>query len=228
MLPPDIEVGARMHRIKIDTSTAPPYEGGAALLSALAWPEMLADPDAIGRRQAALCQIYLRARAEVDEVWASTPQLIKPLHMLRPWKEVQAFDRDLQKRLRVRMAAARMVLPFLIEAEGSGVTPKWPKGSISLNRMAERVIGDTAESEVSNVKTRVWRTSRPVIHIAAAVDVAIRHAEASKRTVTVADLLQDAAVIRWVAEVSQQFAAVLPGIPRLNLRADELVTLSLD
>lgn len=99
----------------INLSSAPTYESGAALPAALAWPEALGDDAAMGNRHPALCQLYLQARADADPEWAATPQLIKPLYLTRPSRDVKAFDRQFHHRLRARMAAARIALPFIIE-----------------------------------------------------------------------------------------------------------------
>jgi hypothetical protein len=93
--------------------------------------------------------------------------------------------------------------------------------------MAERVIDDTGELDVSNVKTRVWRASRPVLHIASAAAVAVDQGAAAGRTISIADLFDDAAVIRWVVEVSGRFAEIITSTPRLRIASDRLVMLAL-
>jgi hypothetical protein len=68
------------------------------------------------------------------------------------------------------MIAARMAYPFLKEAE-SGKLPALPAGlkRFSLNQMAELVLSDAGQADAENVETRIWRPSRPVIHLATAV-----------------------------------------------------------
>ncbi len=216
----------KMPVIGVNVNGGAGYEGGATLLAVLAWPDVLDDDKAMAERHAAICQLYLQAKADVDQDWAMTLQVIKPLYMSRPWPEVLAYERQLQHRLRVRMAAARMALPFIIEDERSGVTPKWPKGTLSLNKMAERVIDDTGESDTSNIKKRVWRPSRPVIHIAAAVAIAVDQGAAAERVISVIELLDDPAVIKWVVEVAAQFAEIITSTPRFRISSDQLVTLA--
>ena len=209
----------------INLSSASTYESGAALLAALAWPEALGDDAAMGHRHAVLCQLYLQARADADPEWAATPQPIKPLYLTRPSRDVKAFERQLHRRLRARMAAARIALPFIIEDDRSGAMPYWPRGSLSLNRMAERVIDDTSESDTANVKSRVWRPSRPVIHIAAAVATAVEHGAANGLTISVVDLWHHPDVLAWTVDTAIWLADLIPGIPRLRIAAGELVPL---
>ena len=211
--------------IGIDLADASTYEAGATLLVVLAWPEALDDGDAMGRRHAAICQMYLMARAEGDTEWANEPQLIKPLYLSRPLSEVAAIDRQLRRRLQSRMVAARMIMPFLVEADGSGVTPKWPARSVSVNKMAERVLPDTTESDPSNVKSRVWRASWPVIHLAAAVAVAIQQGEVDEEPISIVNFLADPALIHWVVDVAAGFAQAIPNLRRLHIKAEQLVNL---
>ena len=64
-----------------------------------------------------------------------------------------------------------MAMAFLREVE-NGVAPKLPSVKrLSINEMARMVLGDTDDSDPANVETRIWRPSRPVIHLASAVQV---------------------------------------------------------
>lgn len=106
------------------------------------------------------------------------------------------------------------------------ITPSWPPGSVSLNGMAERVIGDTAESDATNVKTRVWRSSKPVIHLAAAVAIAMSYGEAAGHSMSMLDFLHTASVLRWTIGTAQHFAAILARQTRLRIDQADLIDIS--
>src|ERR1700730_1219707 len=99
-----------------------------------------------------------------------TPVPMKPVHAFRSEQEIAKDLRTLEWRLRDRMAAARMAVPFLQEVE-LGKRPKLPKSIKRLSlKMAAFVAGEAEQSEPQNVESRVWRPSLGVIHLAVAAN----------------------------------------------------------
>ena len=195
--------------LPLSLGSGPAYEAGAVLLSALAWPELVADQAAMGERHAALCQYGVRLLAAADEEWARSPQPIKPIYLSVAEHQVQRVRRELFLRLAQRLAAARMVIPFLQEA--SGAPARLPRGMsrLSLNSLAEVAANDLNLSDAGNVGTRVWRPSRPVIHIAAAIEVASEMEAREGRTFSVLDVMLREEVIRWVVDTSNSYLQLL-------------------
>ena len=70
------------------------------------------------------------------------------------------------------MDAARIAIAFLREIELGHAVPL-PAGvrRLSINELAAFVAGTAGQSEVANVKTRIWRPSLPVIHLAVAAAI---------------------------------------------------------
>ena len=93
--------------------------------------------------------------------------------------------------------------------------------------MSELVLYDTNEREPENVETRVWRPSRPVIHIAAALAVAIDIAQKNGEVLSDADLFARSDVIRWVVSTSEEYADLIPKIKRFTIKPDSLIRLVL-
>ena len=184
-----------MIEIGVELESGEVYEAGATLLAVLAWPECLMDQAAMDARHAALCRIYLQARAEIEPTWAATPQLIRPRYLTQPRKQVEQFDREMRRRLRDRMVAAKMMVPFLQKA--SGAIPLLPKATRrpTVEAMARLAQADSGQGDIPNLKARVWRPSLPVIHIAAAVAVAVHLGEGTDQEVHVARLLSDPSLI---------------------------------
>ncbi len=158
-----------------------PHEAGATLLGVLAWPEEVHNTARMAHRHDCLCQMFLTARAEADLAWATAPQRVRPQHLTRRREAVESVERTLRRRLPLRSAAARMVIPFLRDL--LGMPPRLPKGvqRLSLNAMSALVAGDTGEGDPGNVESRVWRPSVPVIHIAAALVAVCEFAERTAR-----------------------------------------------
>ena len=144
--------------IFIDFANNELHECTATLLAVLAAP---GDDELCGELHASLCARALRARylANPDDI---APILIKPLHAFR---DVKVVDRDMKlvaKKLFERMDAARIAIAFLREIELGHAVPL-PAGvrRLSINELAAFVAGTAGQSEVANVKTRIWRPSLP-------------------------------------------------------------------
>ena len=151
--------------IPIDFAKNEVYECAATLLAVLAAPQ---DDERRGELHASLCARALRAAylANPDDV---TPILVKPQYAFRC---VKLVDRDLDfvaRRMFDRTNAARMAIAFLREVELGRPVPL-PAGirRLSINELAAFIAEDAGQSEVANVKSRIWRPSLPVIHLAVA------------------------------------------------------------
>jgi len=81
-------------------------------------------------------------------------------------------------RLRDRMVAAKIAMPFLQEVELRHL-PELPKcvKKLSLNEMCAYVLKDLGISSDENIETRIWWVSLPIIHLATATAVAIDQLE---------------------------------------------------
>jgi hypothetical protein len=76
---------------------------------------------------------------------------MRPIYAFRSENEIAKDLRTLERRLRDRMIAARMAVPFLQEVE-PGERPKLPKSIkwLSLNEMAAFVAEEAEQSEPHN------------------------------------------------------------------------------
>ena len=81
---------------------------------------------------------------------------MRPIYAFRSENEIAKDLRTLERRLRDRMIAARMAVPFLQQVE-PGERPKLPKSikRLSLNEMAAFVAEEAEQSEPAQ-----WRTLR--------------------------------------------------------------------
>ena len=201
------------------------YEAGALLVSLLAYPgEGREDDERRCGVYTSLCACVLRARAEADPDWATEPQLVKPIYAAQSKSDCDKGLRELKRRLRDRMIAARMAYPFLKEAE-TGEVPELPPSvkRLSINAMSELVLEDAGYSEPENVETRIWRPSLPVIHLASAVHNYLHLIEIE--ALGLRGLLTCRDVIEYVIRNAEYFEALVGRSNRLRVNADRLVRL---
>jgi len=124
------------------------------------------------------------------------------------------------------MVAARMAGPCLIEAQ-TGELPKLPGGiqRFSINVMSEVVLKDAGYSDPENVETRIWRPSKPVIHLASAVQNYLHLIEIEE--LGLGGLLTRRAVIENVIRNAEYCETLVSMSKRLNVNPDVLVRLRL-
>jgi hypothetical protein len=212
----------------IDFNRLEVYVAGALLVTLLAYPgESRHDDEPRSRVHAALCACVLRAPYETDPDWSISPQLAKPVYMLQSKSDCERGLRQLKRRLRDRMIAARMAYPFLKEAE-TGVVPELPPSveRLSINAMSELVLEDAGYSEPENVETRIWRPSLPVIHLASAVHGYL-HLGAENEALGVGPLLTCRDVIEDLIRSAEHCEPLVARSRHLRVNADKLIKLRL-
>ena len=205
------------------------YEIGAALVTFLAYPAKENTDEMRGGIHRLLCGLALRARCEVDPQWANSPRRIKPIYAFCNDQEINRTWKTMKRRCRDRMAAGRMAIAFLKEAE-SGQVPKLPLGvkRLSLNQIAELVRRDAGQSDAVNVISRVWRPSLPVIHLAAAIQVIFqRYSASGAGELTVGDLITNRRLIKIVIQTAQTYEGLIAKIHRPRIKPADLIQLRL-
>src|SRR6266850_1257723 len=154
----------------IDFKRLAVYEAGALLVTLLAFPD--ASDETQGNVQASLCNYALKVRSAIEHDWTILPQPIKPFYAFRSECDCNRDLQTLVRRWRDRMVAGRMGIAFLKEALPGQVLelPATVK-RLSINQLAELVLDDTQFTDPHNVETRIWRPSRPVVHLASVIQV---------------------------------------------------------
>ena len=208
----DARMSAGVYEINLEKSAI--YECGATLLALLAYPQDDEEDSHRASLYASLCALGLRYQCKMDEI---TPVPMKPVHAFRSEQEIAKDLRTLERRLRDRMVAARMAVPFLQEVE-LGKMPKLPKSikRLSLNEMAAFVAGEAGQSDSQNVESRVWRPSLRVIHLAvAALIIGTDHVRAGGTTAMETFLVSQVFIKAVVkeAEVNEERIAKATRLP---------------
>jgi hypothetical protein len=208
----------------IDFDSLETYEAGALLLTVLAYPgQSKQEDDRRGRVHASLCAYALRARCETDPDWANSPQRLKPIYAFQTERDCARGLRGLKRRLRDRMIAARMAYPFLKEAE-AGEPVKLPPSvqRLSINAMSELVLEDAKYTEPENVETRIWRPSRPVIHLASAVHGYL-HLGPENEALGLGPLITHREVIEYVIRSAEHCESLVMKSGRLGVDRKRLI-----
>ena len=176
--------------IQIDLKNLAVYEAGAVLLTTLLFSEPGDTDDDRGGIHASLCKWAIGMRSHSDGEWAQSPALIKPYYATWPEATMNRDIKRMNKRMRNRMIAAKIVIPFLKQTEtGQPVASELDVSRLTINKMAEHVLPLSNETEVANLKSRVWAPSRPVLHLAAAVEALRQRFEKLGEVMSYEDML---------------------------------------
>lgn len=203
------------------------YERSALVLSILACPSNgVAEGDRRLDLHDWLCGRALGLMIQRDPDWGNHPQRVKPRYLFSAAEQTGKTTGPITKLLQHRMVAAKMAMPFLIEAS-TGAPRELPRGikRRSLNAMADFCLDDAGQTDASNLKSRIWRPSRPVIHLACAFAVELDDRQRlGLPTFNVDDLLLDWPLTEGIVQLAQTYEAL---VERSNLRIspDELVCL---
>lgn len=159
-----------MDNIVVDCRSVTVYEAYMLVLTYMAYP-LASEAVHHSDLHAALCQYYLAEKAVADANWASSYQPIKPCHAFLDESIANRARRTFTRRLNDRMAASVIGLEYVrrsVTADNGTAesTKPW-----SLNQ-ASIWFSDLMELEnAENVESRFWRASRPVIHLACALNL---------------------------------------------------------
>lgn len=203
-----------------------PEESCALLFAILAFPDAEHEIDRMNLH-ASLCHIYYRSRAETDETWAITPQILKPTYAFRDQKQIGYDLKQIKRRFRDRMQAAKIAIAFLQEVE-LGAAFHLPKNveRMSINQLSEILMEETGGIGIDNIGTRIWRASLPVVHLAAATAVVMDQLEKSGlEQPTIGDFFSNPQLARLVIETSNLYIDILAQSTKLSFKPEKLIRL---
>ena len=210
--------------ILIDFGRNEVYECAATLLAVLATPRN----DALcAELHASLCARALRARylADPNDV---APILVKPLHVFRNLKLVDREAKLASKRVFERTFAARMAIAFLREVEVGHPVP-YPEGvrRLSINEMAAFIAEGVGQSDVANVKRRIWQPSLPVIHLAVAAEYLAQLLAKQGEEGGIDNLLWSRARVTWIVEYAETLEPLVAKCAKIRVGPAGLVRIRL-
>jgi hypothetical protein len=204
----------------LDARSQTLFECGAALLALLAFPSVADAKRA--EIAASLCASHLQAKFKE---FGDPNEPVKAKYAFRDPEKIKKDLKILDRLVRDRMVAAKVAIPFLQKAEGHH--PKLPANAkrLSINQLAELVMGEANQSIPENFKNRVWKPTLPVIHLAAAVAVAINDRErAGEKRTSYGNLIADVDFIFDVLRYAREFEIVIK-TNKLKISAKKLVSI---
>jgi hypothetical protein len=198
------------------------YECGAVLSAVLACPG--ADDEKSSELYRSLCgmALWLWHLKNADD-W--TPILVKPQYVFRDRKVIDRDVAYVAKRLEKRLIAGRMAIAFFKKAIGLQTLPKGIQG-VSVNQMAEFVLDEAEQVDVSNVKRRFWAPSRPVIHLAAAAVIAGQKQSKGGELVGLERFLINRAFVEEVVRMGEELEAACRQRPKIPGQAGSADSIS--
>ena len=206
-----------LQSIRLGPGECPDIESGARFFAALAFSHP-AEAQARNNAIAAWVASYLRKVNQVDGC-------VEPFEDFRlnrftglspTW--CQATLRTAMRRLRDRSACARAVRPWITELLGGQHPPVAGVAKFTQRQIALYLCGNDPQ-RAANFERRVWRPSRPVVHLAAANDCHLTATDPLGSHVGVdlssADLIkklvQDAAQLQPLIEADDRFGTSVDG-----------------
>jgi hypothetical protein len=209
----------------LNSTILEPFEIGAKLLAIACYPAT-DENDALQKAAEALCADTIRIKCTEYPESAQQWRDAYPAYSAIDERESRRRLRTFSNRLQRRMLAARMSLGFF-ERAITGKEPRLPNGMKrhSLNELSKLVMEQTHQSVPENFEHRIWRPSRPVIHIAAAMQVIARASEPN--SVAVGYPLDDLPLHRLVIEWAAFHEKMVLADPRFGVDTDQLVRVRL-
>jgi hypothetical protein len=209
-------------KLVLDAKKQNLFESGAALLALLAFPSFT---DAEREEFAtSLCSAHLRAKFKEG---SNPGELVKAKYAFRDEGTIRRDLKKLDRLVRDRMVAAHVAIAFLQKAIGH--RPNLPRDveRLSLNQLSVFAMGLANQSIPENFETRVWRPSRPVIHLASAIAVAINDRErmGEERT-SYGNVITDAEFLFDVLRHTKEHEIIIKN-SKLPINSDQLVSIQL-
>lgn len=161
-------------RLLIISARRSPFEIGARLLAALTFPGI---DEAARRRAAAVawCADYVSKCIQMEPERADEFRSAYPQYLRLTTKQIKAALRTSYNRLERRILAGKMARGIFqehLDKRPPVLAPGMARHS--LNELSKLVLKEAHQSDPHNVETRIWGTSRPVIHLASGYELLAR------------------------------------------------------
>lgn len=201
----------------LDFGTLQVHEAAANLIAVLAFPELAANSPVLDHHYRAICAWAVRRRLENQPALAEEIQPLRPSNLLLDVDQIEQAMEAVKVRIEHRLVAGRIAMPFLIRAESGPQAVVLPESvtELSLNQVAGFHAERAGMSDVQNIKNRIWYPSLPVIHVAAALELA-HEAAANLQSMPILDVLTvSREIIEWVVRRAEAFE---PWVGKMGFR----------
>jgi hypothetical protein len=212
--------------VTIDTARLHTYEIGAFLLTLLADPEHQADARNV-EVQRTLCARALWF-AQMDQ--PEDPDAEIQVRSEYLWKDPAVVNREVRrigKVLGARMIAGRMAQFYIQPLVNPDFKLPPSLKRRSLNEVAAYVLADAGQADAKNVIARMWRPSRPVIHLCAAAAFVAQERIRSGVKTGLETFLLDPLHLAAVLRVAQDYETIVDSDPSFPGKGTDLTRLRL-
>jgi hypothetical protein len=217
-----------MRTVVLDLNQMELFEAGSLLLSHLYYPNFDLEGAARDLHHRAVCHAVLRKRAAQDVDWASKRQWIAPRYAFMDAKDFKRGVRESVRRERDRRVAGKIAVALLAEAM-TGNPPLLPRSMnrLSLAQLADFYLDISGESEAPNVLKRAWAQSKPVVHLAAALEIYWRQADELGVPGFHADMHSVPGALAAVVALAKEHQAAVLSLPAMGIHPDQVIEFEL-
>ena len=206
------------------SSRREPFEIGARLLAALAFPSIA---EASARRNAAIawCASYLEECIKMDPSTADEFATRFPQYLAVSGQDIRRALRKTGKRFESRVLAGKMARGYFQEhiTKAPAVLPPG-MARLSNNELSKLVLAEAHQSDPHNVENRIWGSSKPVIHLASGYDLLSRSLPPGREG---AFQIDDPALHRFLISYGEWAEPIVIGDPRFGVTAEKLLRVRL-
>lgn len=152
-----------------------PFQTGARIFAALAFPG-IAESDQLKDAETAYIADRLHGQNVVDGSTLQFDDLdLNDIYVSTTYKWALQKLRTTRRRIDDRQVAAKAVRPWVRELVGLGPHPPVPGIRKFNQRQISLLLCDGDEERAQRFLKRVWWPSRPILHLAAAIDEALSY-----------------------------------------------------
>jgi hypothetical protein len=213
-----------MPTYNLDPTMFPPIQIGALLMAIVAWPEA-EEMEGLGLVAEAIAADTLRKAygvlpSDEADLWKADFPGLAAIDR----REIKRCLRTFKRRYRDRMVAARMALGFIEEGlTGKPVRLPPSMRRHSLNQLSALVKSDLPLDDPEMIERRIWRASRPVVHIAVALQVWARMQGLDAKDIPYP--LDDGDLHSAIIALAEAYEPVVLGDRRFGVREENIVRL---
>jgi len=156
------------------------------------------------------------------------PEPIRPDHARATMRDFERAYRKSNRRVRNRIAAAQMVMPYFREALGLPTSQAPRVSQLSHHEMAELALNDMLESNPHSIRSRVWARTQPVLHIATAAAIYDEIKGAGEPPIDFAHILVNVRVAKRVLHLADRILPILQKIKQVDLANVDFVRVQVE
>lgn len=208
--------------IQVDLNGLPQHEAGVAFAVILAYQK---DYSCLTEFKA-LMQKAVEALAEEKDKYCSLE--LKPFYMYPVLSNGQQIVSRLHNALNTRLRAAHIAIHFLKEKVGftpAAILGRKDVTKLKLNNVYARIADYDDKIDPEKLGEQVYRTSKPVLHLAVALALSIDAAQKRGERTSLGDLIFNPEVLGDVLALAPKCEELLDGTS-LNWRSDQIVQLA--